>query len=62
MTRKDCELIAGVLRQAPIDREAKATVVNLFAVALADDSPAFQPNRFVMAALGFVTEPVEVDL
>lgn len=54
MTRKDFELIAAVLRNAPLHTQGCAYVDELaedFADALAETNPRFDRDRFLAAAL-----------
>lgn len=53
MTRKDYELIACVLRTAPIDGQTGLPPLDLvwaFADALAETNPRFDRQRFITAA------------
>ena len=47
MTRKDFELIAGILAK----HKADEAIVNAFAVELADTNPRFDKQRFIEAAM-----------
>ena len=49
MTKKDYELIARVVANAPIGAGGRATLATDFAAALRSANPRFDANRFVAA-------------
>lgn len=52
MTRKDFNLIAGVIERSNLDLESKEGLAKDFARELAGTNPNFNPERFVSAATG----------
>jgi hypothetical protein len=54
VSRKDYVAIAEILRETPIESEARAQLVARFVTTLADDNPRFSPSRFREAC-----EPVD---
>lgn len=51
MSRKDFELIAGVIRSLNVNEEQRLEIANQFARRLSSTNAGFKPSRFVEAAV-----------
>lgn len=57
MTRKDFVFIAEVIRDSPLNAQAKMLIAQAFATALRTLNPLFDRERFLAAAYPEVYDP-----